>query len=120
MPTHTVQLPNQSFIHLYLIDHDQILYVCDSIDQIVSDRKPQYELIHQVQLQVQRLIAEKDSLIKAVNAGHQEEALDYVEKGRGSETMILIRQRMDQSNRIELELHYNPLAKFAKDHFLIP
>lgn len=109
----------EAFLHPYRIAHDHILDVGDSIEQIVSDRKPQYELIHEVQLQVQRLIEEKDSLIKAVKAGHQEEALDYVEQGRGRETMILIRQRMDQFNRLEQGLLYDTLTKIGQDRSLM-
>src|SRR5438046_9624258 len=84
-----VLTPQEAFLHPYRLAHDHILDVGDSIEQIASDRTPQYELIHEVQLQVQRLTEETDSSIKAVKAGHQAEALDCVEHGRGRETMML-------------------------------
>src|SRR5207247_6472058 len=105
----------EAVLHPYRIAHDHILDVGDSIEQIVSDRKPQYELIHEVQLQVQRLIEEKESLIKAVKAGHQEEAIDYVEQGRGRETMILIRQRMNKFKRLDRGLILYTLPKIENE-----
>src|SRR5438093_1367304 len=91
----------EAFLHPYRIAHDHILNVGDSIEQMVSDRKPQHDLLLEVQLHVQLLMEEKDSLIQAVRDGHQADALRYVERGRGREIMTLIRQRMDQFNRLE-------------------
>jgi len=73
----------EAFLHPYRIAHDHILNVGDSIEQMVSDRKPQHDLLLEVQLHVQLLMEEKDSLIQAVRDGHQADALRYVERGRG-------------------------------------
>src|SRR5881628_1095518 len=105
----------EAYLHPYQIAHDHILEVGDSIEQMVSDRNQQHDLIREVQLQVQRLMQEKDSLIKAIMAGRHVDALHYVEQGRGREIMILIRQRMDQFNRLEQEHLYATLAKIGQD-----
>src|SRR5437867_11605865 len=109
----------EAYLHPYQIAHDHILEVGDSIGQMVSDRNPQYDLIRKVQLQVQRLMQEKDSLIKAIKAGRHVDALHYVEQGRGREIMILIRQRMDQFNRLEQGLLYDTLTKIGQDRSLM-
>ncbi len=109
----------EAFLQPYRIAHDHILDVGDSIEQVVSDRKPQHDLIREVQLQVQRLMDEKDSLIKAVKAGRHVDALHYVEQGRGREIMTLIRQRMDQFNRLEQGHLNDTLAKIGHDRSMM-
>ncbi|MGH7229336.1 MAG: ATP-binding protein [Nitrospiraceae bacterium] len=109
----------EAFLQPYRIAHDHILDVGDSIEQMVSDRKPQHDLIREVQLQVQRLMDEKDSLIKAVKAGRHVDALHYVEQGRGREIMTLIRQRMDQFNRLEQGHLNDTLAKIGHDRSMM-
>src|SRR5207249_7091509 len=64
----------EAYLHPYQIAHDHILEVGDSIEQMVSDRNQQHDLIREVQLQVQRLMQEKDSLIKAIMAGRHVDA----------------------------------------------
>jgi PAS domain S-box-containing protein len=109
----------EAFLQPYRIAHDHILDVGDLIEQMVSDRNPQHDLLLEVQLQVQLLIEEKDSLIQAVKDGHQVDALRYVERGRGREIMTLIRQRMDQFNRLEQGLLNDTLAKIGQDRSLM-
>ena len=109
----------EAFLHPYRIAHDHILNVGDSIEQMVSDRKPQHDLLLEVQLHVQLLMEEKDSLIQAVKDGHQADALRYVERGRGREIMTLIRQRMDQFNRLEQGLLNDTLAKIGHDRSMM-
>ncbi len=109
----------EAFLHPYQTAHDHILDVGASIEQMVSDRKPQRDLIHEVQLQAQRLIKEKDSLIEAVKDGRQVDAFHYVEQGRGRAIMILIRQRMDQFNRLEQGLLNDTLAKIGNDRAMM-
>ncbi len=109
----------ETFLQPYRIAHDHILEVGGSIEQMVNDRKPQHDLISEVQLQVQRLMEEKDSLINAVKSGHQVDALRYVQEGRGREIMIHVRQRMDQFNRLEQGFLYDTLAKIGHDRSLM-
>src|SRR5438093_8387234 len=109
----------EAFLHPYRIAHDHILNVGDSIEQMVSDRKPQHDLIREVQLQVQRLMEEKDGLIKAVKDGRQVDALAYVEQGRGRTIMSLIRQRMDQFNRLEQGLLNDTLGEIGHDRSMM-
>ena len=109
----------EAYLHPYRIAQDHILEVGESIEEMVSDRKPQHDLIREMQIQVQRLMTEKDSLIKAVRAGRHVDALRYVEKGRGREIMLLIRQRMDQFNRLEQGHLYDTLTKIGQDRSLM-
>jgi PAS domain S-box-containing protein len=103
------------YLNPYIMARDHIRTVGDALEQMVGDRTSQQDTIHHVQLQVQRLIEEKEALINDIKNGHQKRALTYIEEGRGRAIMLELRERMDRFIRLEQALLNETLGKIAQD-----
>ncbi len=107
------------YLNPYRVAHDHILTVGDSLKDMVQGRSPQQEYVQEVQGLIRRLMSEKDGLIQAIRDGHSVDALHYLEQGRGRALMLLIREKMDQFDRLELSALNDALEKIARDRSLM-
>ncbi len=107
----------QEFLYPFRTAQDRVLSVGDSLQQILQGQEEQQQLISRVQDLVQRLIREKDELIKAIKAGHSEDAHHYIEAGRGRMLMSSIRQEMGRFDRLEQDALNRRLARISRDRF---
>ena len=82
---------------------------------MLQGQDEQRALIGEVQGLVKQLVDEKDDLIKSVKSGHPEEAIHYMETGRGREIMLHIRQQMARFDRLEQDALNNRLARISQD-----
>ncbi|TAJ07451.1 MAG: PAS domain S-box protein [Nitrospirae bacterium] len=107
----------ESFLIPFRQAEDHVLEAGDSLLAMVSGRAPQRQAILKVQQLVKRHIAEKNQLIDAVKAGHLTEAMQYIEEGRGR--MLIIREQMDQFERLEQQALSEAFANIARDRSLM-
>ena len=105
----------EKFLTPYLIAHNRIFVAGESLKQMVSDRDEQERIAGEVQHLVLRMMTEKDDLIEAIRAGRRNEALQYIEQGRGRALMVSIRERMDRFSRLEQDLLNRELAISSDD-----
>lgn len=63
----------------------------DLAERIAGD---QSERFREIQTLVSQLVTEKEALIRAIKAGHKQDAFHYIEEGRGRELMVEIRRQM--------------------------
>ncbi len=105
----------EKFLTPYLIAHNRIDMAGDALEQMATDREEQQRLIHEVRQLVGRMMKEKDALIESIRAGRRQEALQYIEEGRGRALMVGIRERMDRFDRLEQNLLNRELGKSAED-----
>ncbi|MEW6246263.1 MAG: ATP-binding protein [Nitrospirota bacterium] len=107
----------EEFLYPFRAAQDRVLSVGRSLEQMLQGQEEQQQLIFRVQDLVQRLIREKDELIKAIKAGHSEDARHYVEAGRGRMLMSSIRQEMARFDRLEQDALNRRLARIYPDRF---
>ncbi len=108
------------FLQPYLAAKKRVLSVGRSLSQMVEDHEAQRVIMGEVQGLVQRLMDDKDSLIARVKAGYAEEALHYIEAGKGRSLMAAIREQMSAFDRREQELLSAALLSSSLDRaFLI-
>ncbi|TAJ25210.1 MAG: PAS domain S-box protein, partial [Nitrospirae bacterium] len=107
----------ESFLIPYLQAESHILAVGDALELMVRGREAQHQAVLHVQQLIKRHIAEKDRLIQAIKDGHHEEALQYVEQGRGR--MLKIREEMDHFDRLEQETLNEAFANISRDRSLM-
>ncbi len=107
------------YLNPYRVAHDHILTVGDSLKDMVQGRSSQQEYVQEVQGLIRRLMSEKDELLQAIRDGHSVDALHYLEQGRGRALMLLIREKMDQFDRLELSALNDALEKIAQDRSLM-
>ena len=84
----------------------------DLAERITGD---QWDRFHGIQLLVGQLITEKDALIRAIKEGHKEDAVHYIEEGRGRELMVEIRRQMGVFDYFEQQSVAEKLAQLTQD-----
>ena len=107
----------ESFLIPFRQAEDHVLEAGDSLIAMVSGREPQRQAILKVQQLIKRHITEKNQLIDAVKAGHLTEATQYIEEGRGR--MLVIREQMDQFERLEQQALTEAFTNLARDRSLM-
>jgi PAS domain S-box-containing protein len=105
----------ESYLQPYRASKERIAHVGTMLESMVAGREAHGELIGQVRGDVMRLIAEKEVLIGAVQAGRTKEAHEYVERGRGRAIMTRIRAGMDRFDQLERAVLNGALAKISRD-----
>lgn len=105
----------ENYLQPYRSSKERIAQVGTMLEEMVSAREAQRELIGQVRRSVIRLIADKELLIGAVKAGRQKEAQAYVEGGTGRAIMTEIRAGMDRFDQLERAVLNQGLAKITRD-----
>ncbi len=68
-----------------------------------------------IQALVAQLIKEKEELIQAVKAGHKQNALQYIEEGRGRELMVEIRRKVVAFDQLDQQRATKELAQLSQD-----
>jgi len=68
-----------------------------------------------IQNLVVQLVTEKEALITAIKDGHKQDALHYIEEGRGRELMVEIRREMGIFDRFEQQSVAEKLAQLSQD-----
>lgn len=89
----------------------------DSIGHDLAERitGEQSQRFTEIQTLVAQLVTEKEALIRAIKAGHQQDAYQYVEEGRGRELMVEIRRLMGIFDRLEQQSVAEKLAQLSQD-----
>jgi PAS domain S-box-containing protein len=93
--------------------HQHLPSVEQTLLNLVRSHKPQFETVQKAQHLVNRMIEEKEDLIQSVKKGQTEEALHYIERGRGRALMELIRENMARFDRLEQDALNDALADMA-------
>ncbi|MFO0707474.1 MAG: ATP-binding protein [Nitrospira sp.] len=84
----------------------------DLAERISGD---QLERFKEIQHTVSQLVREKEKLIEAIKEGNKDEALHYVEEGRGRELMVEIRRLMGIFDRYEQQSVAEKLGQLSQD-----
>jgi len=89
----------------------------DSIGHDLAERitGEQSQRFKEIQTLVTKLVTEKEALIRAIKEGHQQDAYQYVEEGRGRELMVEIRRLMGIFDRFEQQSVAEKLAQLSQD-----
>ncbi|HSA62471.1 MAG TPA: ATP-binding protein [Nitrospiraceae bacterium] len=101
------------YLRPYRVAQEGIL----AIGLVLKDRISggQQQDFQAIQLLVTQLITEKDELIRAIKAGRKQNAIQYIEEGRGRELMVEIRNRMVQFDQLEQQSATEELAQLSQD-----
>jgi PAS domain-containing protein len=75
----------------------------------------QSDRFRDIQHLVVQLVTEKEALISAIKNGHKQDALHYIEEGRGRELMVEIRREMGIFDRFEQQSVAEKLAQLSQD-----
>jgi PAS domain S-box-containing protein len=105
----------EHYLYPFRTAQERILSVGDSLEQMLHGQDEQRALIGEVQRLVKQLVNEKDELIQAVKSGHPENAVHYMESGRGRAVMLDIRQLMARFDRLEQDALNSRLARISQD-----
>jgi PAS domain S-box-containing protein len=109
----------QPFLQPYLAAKQRVLSLGNSLRQMMQEVDSQRILIESAQKHVEHLMADKDRLIERVQAGHLEDALEYIEGDRGRLLMMAIREDMARFDRQEMELLRLALTSSSKDRAIL-
>ena len=110
----------EGYLDPYRGAHDHIVMIGGSLEDMVQGREAQVHIIQEVQRLIRRLVAEKDELIHSIQSGHSvNDAIHYIEQGRGRALMLLIRERMNQFDHLEQTALNDSLAKIAQDRSMM-
>jgi PAS domain S-box-containing protein len=101
------------YLRPYRVAQEGIFSVGHNLEQKVTGE--QRQLFQQVQLLVKQLLTEKEDLIKVVQAGRRQKALEYIEEGRGRALMVGIRERMGHFDQLEQQRVSDTLAQLSRD-----
>ena len=107
------------FLQPYKAAKSRVLSVGRSLKQMVHMNAEQHLLIEKAQELVQQLMEDKDRLIERVKAGHSEDALKYIETGKGRTLMLGIREDMARFDQREVDLLRQALASSSEDRSVL-
>lgn len=101
------------YLRPYRVAQEGIL----AIGLVLKDRISggQQQDFQAIQTLVTQLITEKDELIRAIKAGRKQNAIQYIEEGRGRELMVEIRNRMVQFDQLQQQSATEELAQLSQD-----
>jgi len=94
--------------------HQHLPSIEHALMTLVRPYQQQYDTVLEAERLVQRMLEEKEPLIRAVKAGQKAEALRYIEEGRGQVLMQLIRDQMAQFDRLEQHALNDALSGMAE------
>ncbi len=80
--------------------------------RISKDQLAQFKIVQSL---VAQLVNEKDELIQAIKSGHKEDAVHYIEEGRGRALMVEIRERMARFDQLEQQRVAEELTQLSHD-----
>lgn len=101
------------YLRPYRVAQEGILAIAHDLkDRISGDALQQFQDIQRL---VTQLIAEKEELIQAIKSGRKQNALQYIEEGRGRVLMVEIRDRMVHFDQLEQQRVVEELAQLSQD-----
>jgi PAS domain S-box-containing protein len=106
---------HEKYLYPYRTAQDHIQAVGLSLDEQVRRYEEQRALLSNVRTLVAQFINEKEALIDATKAGHQEEAKRYIEEGRGRMIMVQIREEMARFDRARQQTLNTLLSRLSQD-----
>ncbi len=101
------------YLRPYHIAREDIFAAGRDLEQKVSGEQQQQ--IKEVQSLVTQKVAEIDELVKAVGVGGKQRAYEYLEKGRGRDLMVAIRERMAHFDQLGQQRVTDKLAQLTRD-----
>jgi len=103
------------FLQPYLAAKQRVLAIGQSLDYMVENYEEQHIVVEQAQQLVEQLMKDKDALIEQVKRGSTEDALHYIEVGKGRTLMLGIREEIGRFDRREGEVLGTTLLRTAND-----
>lgn len=101
------------YLRPYRVAQEGILAIAHDLkDRISGEALQQFQ---DIQALVTQLIAEKEELINAIKSGRKQNALQYIEEGRGRALMVEIRDRMVHFDQLEQQRVVEELAQLSQD-----
>jgi PAS domain S-box-containing protein len=101
------------YLRPYRVAQGGIVSVGEDLEQHLSGEPLQQ--VRTVQTLVSQLITEKEALIDAVKSGRKQQALDYIEEGRGRALMVEIRNLMTKFDQLEQQRTIEELGQLSQD-----
>jgi PAS domain S-box-containing protein len=89
------------YLRPYRAAREEIVAKGDELERMVAEEQNQRQKIREVQSFVHQLIGEKEVLIQNVKTGSRKSAVEYIDKGRGLEVMVKIRELMAGFDQLE-------------------
>jgi len=103
------------FLRPYLAAKQRVLTVGQSLGHMVESYEEQRIVVKQAQHLVEQLMTDKDNLIEQVKRGNAEDALHYIEEGKGHALMLAIREDIARFDRREGEVLGSTLLRTSND-----
>ena len=104
-----------AFLKPYRAAKQRVHTAGQALLQMVSPQSQQHALLRAVHHLVDQLIIDKDNLIQKVKDGQIEEAIQYIETGKGRALMSAIREKMAEFDRREVTQLQEALLSSRKD-----
>lgn len=108
----TLQTP---YLRPFRSAQEGIFSVGEELAGMVSDEASHLAHFMEIQAQVKQLILEKVELIDAAKNGHRDQALHYIEAGRGRAIMANIRELMVRFDQLEQQRVEARIAQLSDD-----
>src|SRR5690349_8938798 len=106
---------HEKYLYPYRTAQDHIQAVGFSLDEQVRKYDDQRALLSNVRTLVAQFTTEKEALIQAMKAGHQQEAMRYIEEGRGRMIMVQIREDMGHFDKARQQTLNTLLSRLSQD-----
>lgn len=103
------------YLRPYRAAKEEIVARGDELERMVAEERNQKQKIHNVRSLVHQLVDEKEALIQNVKAGSRRRSVEYIEKGRGLEVMVRIRELMAEFDQLEQQRIVARLTQMKED-----
>ena len=106
---------HEKYLYPYRTAQDHIQAVGVSLDEQVRKYEDQRAIFSNVRALVTQFMKEKEVLVEAMKAGHDEELKRYLEEGRGRTIMVQIREEMARFDRARQQTLNTLLSRLSQD-----